>query len=588
MMFISLMSMCLIIIILSKIDNTPSASWTLPIQPNSVISVLTTVGKTAMLGPVASCLSQLKWRHFQLRQQPLRDLQVFDEASRGPWGALLFLTNLRIQTIPSLAAALALVALISLGVEPSAQQILEFSNKDTRLANVTAEIGQAMIYRPNSYALELGNGSSVTVVEDNSAATDAIYGGILGNKPPPVFTCPSPAIWCSWSDFSSLGICHSFENLTDVAIAKCSRTITSGASIAPSAPNSEMILFDCLYDYPGRPKWVTPVSMKWSGWTRDESTLNTYDFTIFSISTSLSPQDVGGGANLTFLAVRPFDAKGISIVPSRSYPKVEMVKIEGFLCEKTFHGVTATPRELMVEKVERASLSALPSPNFTNQQDDAKNNTTTTTLPTYVSNLTGFHYQVDWTAFWRISTTIPHTATVKNSIRCLSPPKDLKSTCPQFQLITDNMSNLVFGQSWYESLSDIYRIADNVAADLEAMMRKAGPGRNTNATLLGGHTYLTETYMQVRWCWLVLPLSMIMLTAVLLAASIAATKQQPLFKDSSIAFLVHGLGHRHWKPEDMRVGDEQGTFENLEHWAKNNMAQLARDVDGQLRFIRAV
>lgn len=149
---VGVVCMGLIALILSKSDGMLLDAWPLQIKPNSLIAVLTTVGKAAMLVPVTACISQLKWRHFGgvKAAQPLRDLQLFDDASRGPWGALLLLINLRSQVV--LGWMLALVTVIGLGVEPSAQQILDFPSRMTRLENVRASIGLARGYRSKAFS----------------------------------------------------------------------------------------------------------------------------------------------------------------------------------------------------------------------------------------------------------------------------------------------------------------------------------------------------------------------------------------------------------------------------------------------------
>jgi hypothetical protein len=141
---LSTLSMCLIVALLFKVDKLTLSEWRLPIQPNSLIAILTTIGKTAMLVPAASCLSQLKWRHFHLRPQPLHHLQVFDDGSRGPWGSLMLLFNIRSRSL--LAWGFAVITLMALWVDPMAQQILEFKPRETVMIGPPAEIGSATIY----------------------------------------------------------------------------------------------------------------------------------------------------------------------------------------------------------------------------------------------------------------------------------------------------------------------------------------------------------------------------------------------------------------------------------------------------------
>jgi len=150
---LSMISMLLITVVLFKVQNEPLQNWTLPIQPNSLIAVFTTIGRTAMMVPIASCIAQLKWRHFDHRARRLNHLQLFEDATRGPWGAATMLYSVRYQAL--LASTLALVTVIALGIEPSTQQILSFPHRVTTLSNVSAEIGLADEYVSKAYTESL-------------------------------------------------------------------------------------------------------------------------------------------------------------------------------------------------------------------------------------------------------------------------------------------------------------------------------------------------------------------------------------------------------------------------------------------------
>ncbi|KAK3312617.1 hypothetical protein B0H66DRAFT_377711 [Apodospora peruviana] len=90
---------------------------------------------------VASCISQLKWRHMQQQHRPLHHLQIFDDASRGPWGSTVMLSRVSVGSL--LGWALALVSVGGLGIEPSAQNILDFQLQMVNLTNTTAEVAMA-------------------------------------------------------------------------------------------------------------------------------------------------------------------------------------------------------------------------------------------------------------------------------------------------------------------------------------------------------------------------------------------------------------------------------------------------------------
>lgn len=145
----SIACMVAAVVLLANINDTRLSTWSFYFQPNTVISILTTLAKSAILFSVSTCLSQLKWRHFQTRPagRPLSHLEDFDEASRGPLGSLLMLGNHRLAAfIPSM---LALVTVASLAIDPMAQQVLKFPAKDSPLQNISAGIGRASSYSLN-------------------------------------------------------------------------------------------------------------------------------------------------------------------------------------------------------------------------------------------------------------------------------------------------------------------------------------------------------------------------------------------------------------------------------------------------------
>jgi hypothetical protein len=70
--------------------------WPLGITLNAYISVLSAIAKYALAVPVDEALGQLKWQFFARGPpKPLLDLERFDDASRGPWGALALLIHTR-------------------------------------------------------------------------------------------------------------------------------------------------------------------------------------------------------------------------------------------------------------------------------------------------------------------------------------------------------------------------------------------------------------------------------------------------------------------------------------------------------------
>ena len=77
-----------IIGVLAHFDGRSLPAWPYDITLNALIALLATVANANMAIPLQSGLSQLKWVRFKAGRAPLTDMEIFDEASRGTWGAI--------------------------------------------------------------------------------------------------------------------------------------------------------------------------------------------------------------------------------------------------------------------------------------------------------------------------------------------------------------------------------------------------------------------------------------------------------------------------------------------------------------------
>lgn len=129
--------------------------------------------------------------------------------------------------------------------------------------------------------------------------------------------------------------------------------------------------------------------------------------------------------------------------------------------------------------------------------------------------------------------------------------------------------------------SDLNVVTQNLADTLTNQIRSTSPGDNVNSTRLAGNAYVTETYIRIRWQWIIVPLAEAVLTCVLLTLSIFTTRSEPLLKSSVLAFLFHPL-------EGLRAEDlnmiEINTPSKLEEVSETMMAKLETGKDGRVRF----
>ncbi len=146
---VSMTCISLLFLVLFKANGLPLSDWGMSIQPNSVIAILVTIIRTSMMVPLAACLSQLKWSGLLRHSGNLYSLQLFDDASRGPWGSFQMLINS--DRKPMLAWFLAFVTVMALGMDSTAQQILEFPTRQVELTNITASMEFADDYTSKAF-----------------------------------------------------------------------------------------------------------------------------------------------------------------------------------------------------------------------------------------------------------------------------------------------------------------------------------------------------------------------------------------------------------------------------------------------------
>ena len=93
-LLISLLSLLCIILTLRIYDGRPLPNWPLSITINSMVSIFSTIMGMTLLVPLTEGISQAKWLWFR-NYHPLSDMEVYNRASQGPWGALEMLWIVR-------------------------------------------------------------------------------------------------------------------------------------------------------------------------------------------------------------------------------------------------------------------------------------------------------------------------------------------------------------------------------------------------------------------------------------------------------------------------------------------------------------
>ncbi|KAL8785501.1 MAG: hypothetical protein Q9213_003327 [Squamulea squamosa] len=210
----SILALAVVVIILFIYDGSSLPDWPSVFTINSVISFLSTISKLSIVAAVSAAVSQCKWLWYrQAEPRRLQDLQLFDDASRGPWGAIQLLFSLRARHLAFLGAVV--VVLVNF-FDPFIQQVVVYRSRSIS-AEAAPEIARSRVYAARS-----DEGLPLPSVVDLSMKA-GIYNGVFDIKDNAdsaiSHTCSTGD--CSWQNFTSLAICSQCIDITSHVEKEC-------------------------------------------------------------------------------------------------------------------------------------------------------------------------------------------------------------------------------------------------------------------------------------------------------------------------------------------------------------------------------
>jgi hypothetical protein len=113
-----------IMVTLSALNNQPLPQWPYGLTVNTFVAAFSVLIKASSGLVLAEGISHIKWTTLRT-PQPLSKFEIYDEASRGPWGALTLLWHDFGVTVSSLGAC---IIILTLFLEPFSQQIVSFDD----------------------------------------------------------------------------------------------------------------------------------------------------------------------------------------------------------------------------------------------------------------------------------------------------------------------------------------------------------------------------------------------------------------------------------------------------------------------------
>jgi hypothetical protein len=561
-------ALCMIAVIgvLIWLRDQPLSKWTLEekthLTLNTYISILSKMAGAALILPVSEALGQLKWSWFLEHSKQMWDFEIFDNASRGPWGSLLLLIRTKGK---ALAAIGAVIMLCALALDPFFQQVVNFPERSA-LYNVSGTIPRVVSYNP-PYIPEFVQGFETSQLSQDLGPVirQFLYGNgthpvEFGNGTRPDIPLSCPTSNCTWPEYETLAVCSKCSEI-DVSellsFACLNTTIDWTASYTGEisdtiTPNGTA----CGYFVNATSK--APILM--SGYIFNESNVGAELGEALLVRTMpltqfLTKEQLFGSGSINFKDVRnPIldalivsAAAGADSVYRHEVPVIHECLLswcvqtvvssyeEGKYTENivaTYQNTTggSSPWESLeipedegggVETFYMQNISITPP-----TSNPGRSNSTVFNLTYGTNNVTTYNVMNVFDDFF------PSYYTTTNA-----------SDTPvlRYKNYANGAATRQLAYSPWQVPSDVSSHVERLAVAMTNVIRSDVDSNE----MLRGTAYRMETYVQVRWQWLTLPLGVLFVSLIFLAATIVKSALERdrvgVWKTSAYATLLYGL-----------------------------------------------
>lgn len=552
---LAVVGVVLLVAFLFKINNTPYADWQYTVSPNTVVSIVVTITKAALLVSVSSCLGQLKWNLFQ-NPAPLYQMQVIDQASRGPWGSLeVLLRGVFGSRTGSLTYIGASLTVLALAVDPFAQQILTFPSRTVPALNATAFTQTSQHW----YSIEGSDQSDVDTGLEPTLLT-SIMSGLLETHSPLGPQCNASS--CKFPEFVALGMCSKCEDVTARTKQKCHApeisiildTVAEPLRKIPTncsyqAPNNFSFDFE-EFDHPRISG--DNVIFGINHWSLHPRVMNlTLDSRIptFDIQTP-----IGSFTAINYTTKVTYAISNATVPP----PKPSVTECAVYFCERQYAASSYLPGDRnsrpmhVVDTQQLIPTEALEDPLFTSNRPvhfaPPNGSATLSKDSSYSIDLRTFGHFADTMMSFFNSTTQYGGAVSTSTVLKLGTI-----------LRMDNLNRLLDSMSI--SVTDTFRM-------------------NSLGHKIPGKAFREETFIHVRWPWIILPVIVTLGSIALLLGTAIGSKHRKsvLWKCMVLPLLT---SHLDTTPEN-RIASVR-SVDGMTDMSKNMRAVMVHD-EGPLIF----
>ncbi|KAI3321596.1 hypothetical protein HD806DRAFT_158267 [Xylariaceae sp. AK1471] len=490
---ISLGTLGSILGVLAKFNGHALPEWPYYITLNALIALLAAVTTAAMNMSLQNSMSQLKWIRFTESRVRLSNMEAFDEASRGTWGAIKLLFTARGGFLGSFGATVSIVALL---LGPFAQQVVTYQTREVE------SLEGASVSRALNYTGALPGNTTSTGFVPILPLKSAVYNGLFAENGRPgaalAFECHSGN--CTWDHYDTLGVCAECVDLTPFIKAYC------------GAEGSK----DC--------GWQVPQGAKLADSTE-----------VFSM-TSQIPAARGGQPHssimqLIFMGTEAHDGLAGETKPwarqcalSACLQTLESRVSNGILTEKTIDTKT--------------NLTVLDNSNLNDGNDHN----------VYVVGEDGTPYELGieamlsmrgWFASLFADGSASRSAAAYNrTITDNSVVVNLTVGISSGETFFDSDIVTAFYWNYYEYADGLDLLVSDMATSMTVAFRSFA-----GAVPVAGRAIYTESYVHVRWGFAIVPIFVVVGAALFLVAAVYRSEKSTvqIWKSSALATLFHGL-----------------------------------------------
>ena len=580
-----------IIIILCHFNGQEIPQWPLRINLNTIIALLSTVFRASTLVAVSEIIGQLRWAWFR-KPRPLFDMHQIDRAGYGALGAMRLLPKAR-ENLSLLLGVIIVITSIAIG--PFAQQSVRIITCERRLPDSRPSI-PAVNYINHGYTR---TGAAQYDIE--IAMKGAMINGLTDLQDSDstiLFSCETGN--CTFPAFggithSSIGLCSRcidstsevrLPNDTDTSNQFHNYSLPIGLTIWPGTDAGDLSIAGNDEDFDWASAWFTPEFSE----ATPHSILNVTMLSFTTAPCSDSPLfeecpqsyadsigDFGG-------SYRPL------AVACTLYP-----------CLRNYHATVANGR------LNETLISSAPAPGIAKSFDSfpptfATTNYTAIREPCLLdfvaydsSNFStaNKNYSFEDITINGVNTTVPYECLYKmNGVYSRALYNFLSGTIfAGTSCGGDNASPGILHcpnafwilPIWNEgapNLTTVSTLMDKLTTAITNRIRENGSSLYvssidplTNTAVIGVASYTTAC-VEFDWQWLLLPVMLLILSAVLLALMVVSShrqRRQPVWKSSSLPLLIYGFGNN-------PVTTEKMDKDRLERWARKTYAFFRTDM----------